>query len=88
MRRPLLGIELPFAFFKTVLAQSVTMSRPSSILSLFALLCFTTCIHALQKSCGKNPIDDMDELISSIMPFGNPKVNAPTQLEELPKFCR
>lgn len=42
----------------------------------------------LGQNCGPNPLEDMDELISNITPFGNPKQKAPTKLEDLPGFCR
>lgn len=42
----------------------------------------------LGENCGPHPLEDMDELISDISPFGNPKHKAPTKLEDLPAFCR
>src|SRR5699024_2918525 len=65
-----------------------TMSRPFAIGQIFVGLYLFVCAFALQKPCGKNPMDDMDKLISNIMPFDNPNVKVPTNLEELPEFCR
>ena len=40
------------------------------------------------QKCGKKPLDDMDELIANIIPFGNPKQSLPTKEADLPGFCR
>lgn len=42
----------------------------------------------LSQKCGPHPLEDMDELIADIIPFGNPKQKAPTKVEDLPGFCR
>ena len=69
---------------------ALVLSAQTVLLLLLTALTIFTTASALpaKKTCGKNAQEDMDELILSIMPFGNPTVKPPTSVDDLPKFCR
>ncbi|KAH9395276.1 hypothetical protein TYRP_020840 [Tyrophagus putrescentiae] len=68
---------------------ALVLSAQTVLLLLLAALTIFTTASALpaKKTCGKNAQEEMDELILSIMPFGNPTVKPPTSVDDLPKFC-
>ena len=43
--------------------------------------------RAKRDPCGQNELNQMDKLISNILPFNNPKVLPPETIEGIPQFC-